>query len=364
MKKPALIVLAALAALAMPASGIAQDVEAGVSQGVNAEGVIELTPDYLANLIASSPASSEHIDQLANAESVTVINVGSMLSGAPQDAGGGITLEAAIEAGAPGLEDLRPKLEANEFVVAALEAEGLTSADVVALSVEAVGSLTVYVNTGADQSAAVTPPAGAIVSPEQPVAPAADQQAGAGADLQAGADITADQAVGPEAGQQAGAGITADQAVGGEAGQQEGAGVNLQAGADITADQAVGPEAEQQADAGAAAEAAAVVVNPNLPALYTAEQAEEGATAFAQSCGGCHGEDMIAIFQTYPTAKAYYDFISVSMPADQPGTLSPRRYLSIIAWLMQQSGFPAGDTPLTDSTGVLNQVIPTEAAAQ
>jgi hypothetical protein len=227
MKKLALFSLAAMTAFAMPGAGTAQDVEAGVGQGVNAEGVIELTPDYLANLIASSAASSSHIDQVANAESVTVINVGPLLPGAPQDAGGGITLEAAIEAGAPGLEDLRPQLEANEFVVAALEAEGLTAADVVALSVEAVGSLTVYVNTGTEQAVAVTPQACGNVAADQPLAPAADQQASAGMDLQAGVDITADQAVGPEAGQQANAGV------------------DLQAGADITADQAVGLTAEQ-----------------------------------------------------------------------------------------------------------------------
>lgn len=99
----------------------------------------------------------------------------------------------------------------------------------------------------------------------------------------------------------------------------------------------------------------------DLPAAYTEEQAAAGAEAFAQSCGGCHGADMIGIFQTYPTAKSYYDFISVGMPMDQPGSLSPRRYLSIIAWLMQQNGFPAGGTALTDSAAVLNSIIPTDA---
>lgn len=106
---------------------------------------------------------------------------------------------------------------------------------------------------------------------------------------------------------------------------------------------------------------AEVVVNENLPALYTAEQATAGGDAFAQSCGGCHGFDMIGIFATYPTAKAYFDFITVSMPFDQPGTLSTRRYLSIIAWLMQQNGFPAGTAELTDSAAVLSQIIPTDA---
>jgi len=111
-------------------------------------------------------------------------------------------------------------------------------------------------------------------------------------------------------------------------------------------------------------EAVPVVVNPNLPALYTEEQATAGGEAFAQSCGGCHGADMIGIFATYATGKAYYDFISAGMPMDQPGSLSPRRYLSIMAWLMQQNGFPAGDTALTDSPANLNQIIPTDAVAE
>ena len=98
-----------------------------------------------------------------------------------------------------------------------------------------------------------------------------------------------------------------------------------------------------------------------LKALVDLARLPQGETAFAQSCGGCHGFDMINIFHTYPTAKTYWDFITVSMPFDQPGTLSPRRYLSIIAWLMRENGFPAGDAALTDSTAVLNSIIPGDA---
>ena len=114
-----------------------------------------------------------------------------------------------------------------------------------------------------------------------------------------------------------------------------------------------------------AAALTAILVLPasgvDLPAAYTADQATQGETAFAQSCGGCHGSDMIGIFHEYPTAKAYYDFISVGMPFDQPGTLSPRRYLSIMAWLMRENGFPAGDTALSDTAAVLKSIIPTDS---
>ncbi len=145
MKKLALITFAALASVNLPAAIMAQDVEAGVSQVVNVD-VTAMTPDHIANLISSSPVSTNHIDQVANAESVQVIDLGTMLTGAAQSEGA-MSLEAAIDASAPGLAELRPALETNEFVMAALEAEGFAAEDVVALSVEAVGSLTIYVQS-------------------------------------------------------------------------------------------------------------------------------------------------------------------------------------------------------------------------
>ena len=100
-----------------------------------------------------------------------------------------------------------------------------------------------------------------------------------------------------------------------------------------------------------------------LPAAYTVEQADLGARSFNQYCGACHDERLIGRFQTYPTAQKFYGFISDAMPRNEPGQLSSARYLALIAWFMQKSGFPAGDTMLTNDPAILSSIVPGDAAA-
>lgn len=99
-----------------------------------------------------------------------------------------------------------------------------------------------------------------------------------------------------------------------------------------------------------------------LHAWFTAEQAEQGQRTYAVSCGGCHGVDMVDIFAGYSTAEEYYLFISGSMPADNPGSLSNQQYVDIIAYLMNEVGFPAGEETLEFDRETLRQIVPAEAA--
>ena len=101
-----------------------------------------------------------------------------------------------------------------------------------------------------------------------------------------------------------------------------------------------------------------------VQARYTEEQAESGQRTFAIMCGGCHGADMVDIFAGYDTAETYYLFISGSMPADNPGSLSTQQYADIIAYLMREVGFPAGDEPLSPDRALLAEIIPGEGAAE
>lgn len=96
-------------------------------------------------------------------------------------------------------------------------------------------------------------------------------------------------------------------------------------------------------------------------AFYTAEQAEQGRRDFTISCGGCHGGEMVDDFQSYETAADFHDFISSAMPVDAPGSLAPAQYTAIVAYLLGESGFPAGETELTDDTEILSQIVPGEA---
>lgn len=98
-----------------------------------------------------------------------------------------------------------------------------------------------------------------------------------------------------------------------------------------------------------------------LHAWFTEEQAEAGQRGFAVGCGGCHGADMVDVFAGYDTAETYYLFISGSMPADNPGSLAPQQYVDIIAYLMREVGFPAGEETLTPDRAVLAEIVPGDA---
>jgi mono/diheme cytochrome c family protein len=98
----------------------------------------------------------------------------------------------------------------------------------------------------------------------------------------------------------------------------------------------------------------------NAPAVYTASQATAGAAVFTQACAVCHGPTMeglagpalkgdmfreMAAAQQL-TADSLLTVTSMSMPQSDPGSLSPEQYNQVVAYILQQNGYPAGDTPL------------------
>jgi len=100
------------------------------------------------------------------------------------------------------------------------------------------------------------------------------------------------------------------------------------------------------------------------PALYTAAQADAGKLAFQANCAVCHGPTLEGRAgpalkgPTFATPQAHFSvgdvftIVSQNMPASAPGTLQHDDYVSIMSFLLQQNGYPAGDTALTfDSAG-------------
>lgn len=96
-----------------------------------------------------------------------------------------------------------------------------------------------------------------------------------------------------------------------------------------------------------------------LPALYTAAQAFAGAQKYAQHCAQCHGPHLkgakgpTLVGPYFLSAKAnfavgdIFSFVSQNMPATQPGSLPHDDYVQIMAFLLQQNGYPPGKTELT-----------------
>jgi mono/diheme cytochrome c family protein len=93
--------------------------------------------------------------------------------------------------------------------------------------------------------------------------------------------------------------------------------------------------------------------------IYTAEQAARGKEKAVAACAECHGEMMEGGLA--PTLKGedfighWYDAklreladkVTLTMPQQAPGTLSPEEYADVMAYLLEVNGFPAGQTPLS-----------------
>ena len=96
------------------------------------------------------------------------------------------------------------------------------------------------------------------------------------------------------------------------------------------------------------------------PALYTADQATAGATVYQQSCASCHGAGLEGVsapalkgaaFGDMATAQgltadSLLDVTAASMPQSDPGSLKPEDYNAVVAYILQQNGYPAGAAPL------------------
>ncbi|MBS0432476.1 MAG: transporter substrate-binding domain-containing protein [Proteobacteria bacterium] len=95
------------------------------------------------------------------------------------------------------------------------------------------------------------------------------------------------------------------------------------------------------------------------PALYTSEQATAGKQKFLDDCSQCHGPNLEGRAgpalkgPNFASAKAdfhvrdIFTIVAHNMPATQPGTLPHDEYVAIMAFLLQQNGYPAGPSPLT-----------------
>lgn len=108
---------------------------------------------------------------------------------------------------------------------------------------------------------------------------------------------------------------------------------------------------------GAAAQSAA-------PAVFTAQQAIAGKTAFSKACSACHMPDLSGNNEVPPlaggsfmdtwgdrTTKELFDYMSGAMPPGGPAQ-SIEAYESIVAFVLQSNGAVAGSEPFKAATDV------------
>jgi mono/diheme cytochrome c family protein len=103
--------------------------------------------------------------------------------------------------------------------------------------------------------------------------------------------------------------------------------------------------------------------------IYTEEQAKRGDPLYSQKCASCHGQDLTggelapaltgAEFASNWSGLSVGDLferIRISMPQDNPGTLSRQQIADILAFVLSKGGFPAGTTELPREGEVLKQI--------
>ncbi len=108
--------------------------------------------------------------------------------------------------------------------------------------------------------------------------------------------------------------------------------------------------------------------------VYTEAQETRGATAFGQSCAGCHalaaegkaplvGDAFWKSFQQ-KTVSELLEFVSTYMPNGSPGSLSKTAYEDIVALMLKSNGVPAGTTELESRAAADVQIIPKDGSAE
>ncbi|MGD9739781.1 MAG: c-type cytochrome [Bauldia sp.] len=128
----------------------------------------------------------------------------------------------------------------------------------------------------------------------------------------------------------------------------------------------LGGEGGPAADAGAAP--------AGTPVMFTAEQADRGERRYTRDCLECHGETLtggliggpplkgLAFEEKYlngASAAALFLFTSTAMPPDNPGRLQASVYADLVAYILEQNGFPAGTEELPDDVEALSTLIMT-----
>lgn len=96
-----------------------------------------------------------------------------------------------------------------------------------------------------------------------------------------------------------------------------------------------------------------------VPALFTEAQAGEGKSIYEAKCSFCHAPDLTGRagpalkgkFFASPTHKYkvadIFAIVAQNMPATAPGSLTQEEYAKIMAFILQQNGYPAGQQELT-----------------
>lgn len=109
-------------------------------------------------------------------------------------------------------------------------------------------------------------------------------------------------------------------------------------------------------------EVAAIPEEPAIPekrtlndGVFSEAQASAGQYVYDNSCKTCHDmrfyRGVLRSWANQPLIDFWYSILG-EMPADNPGSLSDNEYTEVIAYILSENGFPAGDTELDPNNGM------------
>ena len=103
--------------------------------------------------------------------------------------------------------------------------------------------------------------------------------------------------------------------------------------------------------------------------VYTSAQADRGAPLYEAECAECHGPSLEGGETAPPLAGAdfrwawnglsvgdLFERLRISMPEGRPRALTRAQKVDVLAYMLQENAFPAGDTELPSRATRLNAI--------
>jgi cytochrome c len=102
--------------------------------------------------------------------------------------------------------------------------------------------------------------------------------------------------------------------------------------------------------------------------VFSARQVDRGRRVYLRSCEHCHGSSLegndtaeipALVYDPFfrqwngKTVADLFEHTSRSMPADDRGSLTPRNYVDVLAFVFESNGFPAGESDMPETPEAL-----------
>jgi mono/diheme cytochrome c family protein len=109
-----------------------------------------------------------------------------------------------------------------------------------------------------------------------------------------------------------------------------------------------------------AAQGTAAEARTTKARVYSATQASRGEVTYMNACVSCHPPSTYkgAVFLNWQgrTLAELLAFLTEKMPKNEPGSLSPKEYTQVVAYLLKLNGMPAGRVDLPADPAALRAI--------